>query len=141
MSSHINRRTFTKAAMAGAAAGAAPVAARAGGVIGANDRVRIACIGLGYRGVQDLHAFLATFEANGQPLLRTGEIELRGTLGTLYASMNRIEIIPERGGAFQDPKPRIKPVVLSNQDGYKELRRGPCAELPRLREVTRATQL
>jgi predicted dehydrogenase len=63
----------------------------------------------------------STFEANGQPLLRTGEIELRGTLGTAYASMNRIEIIPERGGAFQDPKPRIKPVVLSNRDGYGEL--------------------
>ena len=63
----------------------------------------------------------STFEASGQPLLRTGEIELRGTLGTLYASMNRIEIFPERGGAFQDPKPRIKPVVISNKDGYKEL--------------------
>ena len=44
----------------------------------------------------------STFEASGQPLLRTGEIELRGTLGTAYASMNRIEIIPERGGAFRD---------------------------------------
>jgi predicted dehydrogenase len=63
----------------------------------------------------------STFEASGQPLLRTGEIELRGTLGTLYASMDRIEIFPERGGAFQDPKPRIKPVVISNKDGYKEL--------------------
>ena len=63
----------------------------------------------------------STFEASGQPLLKTGEIELRGTLGTLYASMDRIEIIPERGGAFQDPKPRMKPVVLSNNDGYKEL--------------------
>jgi predicted dehydrogenase len=65
----------------------------------------------------------STFEASGQPLLRTGEIELRGTLGTAYASMNRIEIFPERGGAFQDPKPRIKPQVVSNQDGYGELDR------------------
>jgi predicted dehydrogenase len=63
----------------------------------------------------------STFEASGQPLLRTGEIEVRGTLGTLYGSMNRIEIIPERGGAFQDPKPRMKPIVLANNDGYKEL--------------------
>jgi len=63
----------------------------------------------------------STFEASGQPLLKTGEIELRGTLGTVYASMNRIEIIPERGGAFQDPRPRTKPVVLSNRDGYFEL--------------------
>jgi predicted dehydrogenase len=70
-----------------------------------------------------LLTIFSTFEASGQPLLRTGEIELRGTLGTAYASMNRIEIFPERGGAFQDPKPRIKPVVLSNQDGYGELDR------------------
>ena len=63
----------------------------------------------------------STFEANGQPLLRTGEIELRGTLGTAYVSMNRVEIVPERGGAFQDNRPRIKPVVLSNQDGYVAL--------------------
>jgi len=62
----------------------------------------------------------STFEANGQPLLRTGEIELRGTLGTVYAGMNRVEIIPERGGAFQDPKPRTKPVVLSSQGGFPE---------------------
>jgi predicted dehydrogenase len=63
----------------------------------------------------------STFEASGQPLLKTGEIEIRGTLGTVYASMNRIEVIPERGGAFQDSKPRMKPLVLSNKDGYFEL--------------------
>ena len=63
----------------------------------------------------------STFEASGQPLLRSGEIEYRGTLGTAYASMNRIEIVPERGGAFQDPKPRTKESVLSNRDGYFEL--------------------
>ncbi len=66
----------------------------------------------------------STFEASGQPLLRTGEIEFRGTLGTAYSSMNRIQIIPERGGAFQDPKPRMKPLVESNHDGYAELDNG-----------------
>jgi predicted dehydrogenase len=65
-----------------------------------------------------LLTIFSTFEASGQPLLRAGEIELRGTLGTVYASMDRIEIIPERGGRFQDPKPRVKPSVLSNHDGY-----------------------
>ena len=38
--------------------------------------------------------------------------------------MNRFEIVPERGGAFQDPKPRMKPIVLSNRDGYGELDKG-----------------
>ena len=63
----------------------------------------------------------STFEASGQPLLRTGEIELRGTKGTLYATMNRVEIVPEVGGRFQDKRPRCKPLVLENHDGYTEL--------------------
>jgi predicted dehydrogenase len=64
----------------------------------------------------------STFEASGQSLWRgPGEIEFRGTLGTVYATMNQIEIIPERGGRFQDRKPRMKPMVLSNHDGYSEL--------------------
>jgi predicted dehydrogenase len=52
-----------------------------------------------------------TYEANGQTGLKAGEIELRGTLGTAYAGIDRFEIIPERGGAFQDPKPKRKPQV------------------------------
>jgi predicted dehydrogenase len=52
-----------------------------------------------------------TYEANGHSGLKSGEIELRGTLGTINASQNRFEITPERGGAFQDPKPKRKPQV------------------------------
>ena len=63
----------------------------------------------------------STFEASGQPLLRTGEIELRGTKGTLYATMNRVEIVPEVGGRFQDNRPRREAQVLENHDGYREL--------------------
>ena len=51
----------------------------------------------------------------------SGEIELRGTKGTLYATMNRVEIVPEVGGRFQDKRPRREPQVLENHDGYKEL--------------------
>ena len=51
----------------------------------------------------------SVYEANGQPVVGRGaEIELRGTLGTVYAAGNRYEIVPERGGAFQDPTPRGK---------------------------------
>src|SRR5262249_31449377 len=64
-----------------------------------------------------------TYEANGNPVLRSGEIELRGTLGTVYASIDRIEIVPERGGAFQDPKPRRKPQTLTSKYGYDDLDR------------------
>jgi predicted dehydrogenase len=57
-------------------------------------------------------------EANGQPVLPRGaEIELRGTLGTAYSSTNRFEIIPERGGAFQNPEPRRKGLVVKGTDG------------------------
>ncbi|MGP0066827.1 MAG: Gfo/Idh/MocA family protein [Isosphaeraceae bacterium] len=58
------------------------------------------------------------YEANGQPVLGRGaEVELRGTLGTAYANMRGFEIVPERGGAFQDPKPRRKGLVVKSTDG------------------------
>jgi predicted dehydrogenase len=60
----------------------------------------------------------ALFEANGQPALNRGaEVELRGTLGTVYANERGYEIVPERGGQFQDPAPRRKPEVVKSADG------------------------
>ena len=61
---------------------------------------------------------IAVFEANGQPMLGRGaEVELRGTLGTLYATDRGYEIVPERGGQFQDHKPRRKPETVKATDG------------------------
>jgi predicted dehydrogenase len=60
----------------------------------------------------------SVFEANGQPVLNRGaEVELRGTLGTAYATGTQYEIVPERGGAFQDPKPRRKGEIVKTTDG------------------------
>jgi predicted dehydrogenase len=60
----------------------------------------------------------SVYEANGQPVLGRGaEIELRGTLGTVYATGNRYEIVTERGGAFQDPAPRAKNMAAKSDDG------------------------
>jgi len=57
-------------------------------------------------------------EANGQPMLGRGaEVELQGTLGTVYATNSRYEIVAERGGAFQDPRPRRKGEVVKGTDG------------------------
>ena len=64
-----------------------------------------------------------TYEANGETGLKSGEIMLRGTLGTVFASIDRFEIVPERGGQFQDPSPRRKPQVESAEDGYEDLDR------------------
>jgi predicted dehydrogenase len=58
------------------------------------------------------------YEANGQPVLARGaEVELRGTLGTVYSNGKGYEVIPERGGAFQDPKPRRKQETFKSIDG------------------------
>jgi predicted dehydrogenase len=58
------------------------------------------------------------FEANGQPVLGRGaELELRGALGTLYVNDRGYEIVPERGGQFQEPSPRRKPEVAKATDG------------------------
>jgi predicted dehydrogenase len=55
--------------------------------------------------------------SNNFPLARPGEIEIRGTLGTLYASEKGYEIVPERGGQFMDRKPRMEPLQKKSEDG------------------------
>jgi predicted dehydrogenase len=62
-----------------------------------------------------------TYEANGYNGLKSGEIELRGTLGTVHAGINRFEITPERGGQFQDPTPRRKAQVETETITNEEL--------------------
>jgi predicted dehydrogenase len=58
------------------------------------------------------------YESTGQPVLARGaEVELRGTIGTLYAGLKGWEIVPERGGQFQDAKPRRAPAQGPCQDG------------------------
>lgn len=58
------------------------------------------------------------YEANGNPTMaRGGLFELRGTQGTLYATDRTIEIVPERGGQFQDPSYRMQPVKIPGTDG------------------------
>jgi hypothetical protein len=63
------------------------------------------------------------YEASGHPPLKTGEIEVRGTLGTVYAGLDRFEVIPERGGQFQDPKPRCQARTVTIGEGYLGLDR------------------
>jgi len=58
-------------------------------------------------------AIFGQYEASGNPIFPYGELELRGTLGTVYADERKFKIVPERGGQFQDPKPRMEPVEES----------------------------
>lgn len=58
------------------------------------------------------------YEATGQHVLgHNAEVELRGTIGTVYATARGYEIVAERGGQFQDPKPRRKPETVTAKDG------------------------
>ncbi|MEM9588671.1 MAG: Gfo/Idh/MocA family oxidoreductase [Planctomycetota bacterium] len=55
-------------------------------------------------------AMFGQYETSSNPMLPTGEIELRGTQGTAYISSSAYEVLPERSGQFQDKKlPRSKP--------------------------------
>jgi predicted dehydrogenase len=62
-----------------------------------------------------LLAVFGVYEASGNAALREGELELRGTRGTAYVDGNRLRVIPERGGQFQDPTPRMEPIDLDDK--------------------------
>jgi len=66
-------------------------------------------------------ALFGQYEASGNPALRTGELELRGTVGTVYVGGSQFEIVPERGGQFQDRKPRTEPAVVKDKGGNADL--------------------
>jgi len=62
------------------------------------------------------------YEASGTtPFAKSGEIELRGTEGTLYASGGGYEIVPARGGQFQDATPRMEAVKGKAKGGNGDL--------------------
>ena len=58
-------------------------------------------------------SLFGTFEATGNRILPEGEMEIRGTQGTAYIGGNKIHVLPERGGQFQDHAPRMDPVELT----------------------------
>ena len=61
------------------------------------------------------------YEASGAPAIRTGEVEVRGTQGTIYASGPKFEVMPERGGQFQDREPRMEPIEDSESGSNADL--------------------
>lgn len=56
------------------------------------------------------------YEASGNPAMRGGDLEIRGSRGTMYVRTNGYEIVPERGGQFQDPAPRMQPVNVETAE-------------------------
>jgi predicted dehydrogenase len=57
------------------------------------------------------------YEASGTKIFPSGEIELRGTLATVYAGGGGFNVIPERGGQFQDDAPRCEPAQVKAGEG------------------------
>ncbi len=68
---------------------------------------------------------LATFgqyEACKNPVLSRGAIEMRGTDGTLYIdNAGSFAIVPEHGGQFQEPGPRMEPLEEKEPDRQMDL--------------------
>ena len=66
-------------------------------------------------------AVFGQYEACGNPALpKPGDVELRGTQGTVYLRYlggRRFEIVPERGGQFQDRRPRMEPMTADDTGG------------------------
>jgi predicted dehydrogenase len=56
------------------------------------------------------------YEASSGGLFQYGEVELRGTLGTLNANESGYRIAPSRNGQFQDYKHDLKPEEFSVKD-------------------------
>ena len=106
MLSACNRRDFTRAALTGAAAVSMTAVARAGRVIGANDRVRIGCIGVGYRGVQVQFAFGAHKDAKIASLCDVYEPYLNGQFDKIHPHFKKLGYVvpsrlPDLGGSVQ----------------------------------------
>jgi predicted dehydrogenase len=62
-------------------------------------------------------AIFGQYESSGNPVFPTGEIELRGTQGTVYVSGDRYRVVPEQGGQFQKPGRRMEPQTVKDQEG------------------------
>jgi predicted dehydrogenase len=65
-------------------------------------------------------AVFGQYEASGNPALPRGDIEFRGTQGTAYLRYLggvRYDIVPERGGQFQEPGLRCEPLEVVGKDG------------------------
>ena len=66
-------------------------------------------------------AVFGQYEASGNPAFPSGEVEFRGTQGTVYVNTKGFEVVPERGGQFQDRAPRMEPMKVAASAGNASL--------------------
>ncbi len=109
-----HRRDFARTTLAAAAAGGLiSTEARARGPIGANDRVRVGCIGVGNRGCQVLEAFAAHPDAEVVALADVYEPYLNGAY----------DKVDPRFKGLGERIPRRQPEWDRQPDRYKDFRR------------------
>src|SRR5260370_25693827 len=111
MPGQLSRRSFTKTAVSAAVAtGALTGTSRAGRIIGANDRVRVGCIGVGNRGCQVLDAFHAQADAEMVALCDVYETYLKGAY----------DQAKPRWSDLTSQIPRSQPARAKEPDHYKD---------------------
>ncbi len=66
-------------------------------------------------------AIFGQYETSGNRAFPSGEIELRGTRGTVYVDGNGYRVVPERGGQFQDREPRMDPEEVREAGSNRNL--------------------
>lgn len=66
-------------------------------------------------------AVFGQYETSGNPMMPRGEIEFRGTKASVYVDTRGYEVVPERGGQFQDRAPRAKAEEVEAGDGNANL--------------------
>ncbi len=81
-------------------------------------------------------AVFGQYESSGNPTLPYGEVELRGTQGTVYVGTNGYQVLPERGGQFQSNKPRMEPEEVADPGNNANLT-ATHAQLPGLYAIPR----
>ncbi len=62
-------------------------------------------------------AIFGQYESSGTPIFSSGEIEMRGTQGTIYVGGDGYKVVPERRGQFQKSAPRMKAQTVEDKNG------------------------
>ena len=66
-------------------------------------------------------ASFSQYETSGNPVFPYGEIEMRGTQGTVYVGAKGYQVVPERGGQFQTRALRMQQEEVTADDDNASL--------------------
>lgn len=61
------------------------------------------------------------YETSSTAAMLQGEVELRGTQATVFIDAHKYQVVPERGGQFQDNAPRMAPETVTAKGSNHQL--------------------